>query len=371
MSLKIFHTADLHIGMKFNGYPEGIREQLVEARSGVLDKMIEMANAMQCNLFVVAGDLFNNIRITKGNVERVAESFDAFNGECALIIPGNHDYDNGMIDLWNWFKAKKKDKVLYMNKERPFILEQYGLDAVVYPAPCHSKHSDKNNIGWIKEIGQFDPKLFHIGIAHGALEGISPDMERKYFFMSERELRSIPMDIWLLGHTHVDYPKEDTLRNWRIFNPGTPEPDGLDCGHGGHAWVITIDSDNAIKAEKVTTGIYRFYDMKIRINDDEDLHSLKDIILKENSKKTVTRITLQGRVSRDAFNQRQETYNELYDKTAYTIIEDSDLCIKITKDTIDSEFTVGSFPHRFLSELAEDDEALQIAYELIQGVREC
>ena len=43
----------------------------------------------------------------------------------------------------------------------------------------------------------------------------------------------------------------------------------------------------------------------------------------------------------------------------------------MTEEIIDKEFTSGSFPHRFLNELADDDEALQIAYELIRGVEGC
>lgn len=371
MSLKIFHTADLHIGMKFNSYPDSIRDCLIEARFDVLDKMVQMANDQQCNLFVIAGDLFNSINILKRDIDRVTKSLDEFNGECILIMPGNHDYDNGMIDLWSRFKKNITDKILYINEEKPFLLKQYGLDVIAYPAPCHSKHSDVNNIGWIKDNEEFAPQLYHIGIAHGALEGISPDMENNYYFMSKKELEDIPVDVWLLGHTHVSYPENDIVNVWKIFNPGTPEPDGLDCSHEGHAWVITIDKDKSVKAQKVTTGIYRFYDEQFQINDDEELYKIKANILKDNPDKKVARITLKGRVSREAFNCRQELYNELYGKTAHTFIDDSELGIKVTKEIIDREFTSGSFPHRFLNELADDDEALQIAYELIQEVREC
>lgn len=371
MPLKIFHTADLHIGMKFNSYPDSVRDCLIEARFDVLDKMIEMANDRQCNLFAVAGDLFNNINILKRDIHRVIKSLDEFNGECVLIMPGNHDYDNGMINLWDTFKKNMSDKILYLNEESPFSLERYGLDVMVYPAPCHSKHSDVNNIGWIKDNKEFAPGLCHIGIAHGSLEGISPDMDKNYYFMSKKELEDIPVDIWLLGHTHVDYPENDTVNAWKIFNPGVPEPDGLDCGHGGYAWVITINADKSVKAEKVATGIYRFYDEQFRINDDEDLHKIKDTILRDNPDKKVVRLTLEGRVSRDAFNDRLKLYEELHDKTACALIDDSGLGIKVTEEIIDKEFTLDSFPHRFLYELADDNEALQIAYELIQGVKGC
>jgi exonuclease SbcD len=81
LSLKIFHTADLHIGMKFNSYPDSIRDCLIEARFDVLNKMVQMANDQQCNLFVIAGDLFNSINILKRDIDRVIKSLDEFNGE--------------------------------------------------------------------------------------------------------------------------------------------------------------------------------------------------------------------------------------------------------------------------------------------------
>ena len=74
-------------------------------------------------------------------------------------------------------------------------------------------------------------------------------------------------------------------------------------------------------------------------------------------------------MSAEAFENRQELYNELFDKMAHVIVHDSELGIKVTKEAIDKEFTSGSFPHQFLNELTDDDEALQIAYELIQEVK--
>lgn len=277
MQLKIFHTADLHIGMRFNNYPDNIRENLIKARFDVLDKMIQMANDKQCNLFVVAGDLFNNINIPVRDIDSVVKSLDEFNGECVLVMPGNHDYDNGMISLWNRFKKNITGKILYVNEERPYSLKNYGLDVVAYPAPCHSKHSDVNNIGWVKDMDEFAPEFYHIGVAHGSLEDISPDMEKNYFFMSRKELEDIPVDVWLLGHTHISYPENPFVSDWKIFNPGTPEPDGLDCRHEGYAWVITINKDKSVKAEKVSTGIYRFYDREFRVDGDEEFYKINDL----------------------------------------------------------------------------------------------
>ncbi|MGI6453670.1 MAG: metallophosphoesterase [Syntrophomonadaceae bacterium] len=82
MPIKIFHTADLHIGMKFNNYQEPIRTKLQQVRLEVLKKMLLKANEENCNLFVVAGDLFHNIKgINKKTIVQTAEYMEEFQGE--------------------------------------------------------------------------------------------------------------------------------------------------------------------------------------------------------------------------------------------------------------------------------------------------
>ena len=369
LTIKIFHTADLHIGMKYNRYPDGIKNELVDARLDVLDRLIRMANDEECNIFAIAGDLFNGLKASRKNIDRVIESLNAFSGECVVVIPGNHDYDNGMIDLWNTFNSHITEKIIYMNEEKPYDLNEYGLEAVMYPAPCHSRHSDVNNIGWIKGEIPLEPSLYHIGIAHGALEGISPDIDKSYYYMSNSELEATAVDVWLLGHTHVTYPEMDTIKSHRIFNSGTPEPDGFDCRHEGHAWIISIDEDKEVNARQVITGKYRFIDEVFNIKEDEDLYRLKDLILQDNPERKIMRITLEGRISSEVYSNKQAIYNELRSSLAHLIVNDSNLSIKVSKDIIEKEFTNGSFPYHFLNALANDDEALQIAYELVKEVK--
>lgn len=369
MSIKIFHTADLHIGMKFNGYPDSIKSKLQQSRSDVLPKMVQLANEENCNLFVIAGDLFHSINgIDKKTIAQAAQALEAFQGECVLVMPGNHDYDNDMIDLWKSFNKNASEKVLYLNQEIPVSLADYGLNITVYPAPCHSKHCDSNNIGWIMDQ-DIDPQQINIGIAHGSLEGISPDMDLSYFYMSMRELERLPMDVWLLGHTHVAYPLHQSIKEWRIFNPGTPEPDGLDCSHSGNAWIITVDEQKKVSAERVKTGIYRFLDQELAITGSDDLDQLESYLLGNHPGTTIARIHLNGRVKADTFNYRQDILRKIEQELAYLIMDDSNLGIKITTDKINQEFTGGSFPQQFLSALSDDEEALQMAYELIMGVR--
>ena len=369
MPLKIFQTADLHIGMKFNNYPEPIKGALQLARIDSLKNMVKIADQYGCNLFVISGDLFNGISgIDKKTILSVVTTLESFQGQCVLVMPGNHDYDNDMVDQWNSFKSKSSDKILFVNHEKPYSLADYDIDAVVYPAPCHSKHSSTNNLGWIKKQ-DIDKSPVNIGIAHGAIIGISPDMDSNYFNMTQDELNNIPMDVWLLGHTHITYPAKASVTQWKIFNPGTPEPDGLDCKHRGSAWIISIDDNKAVTAETVSIGNYQFVDRNYTVTQREDLDAIRTDLLTDEPMRTVARIHIRGNVEEDVFGYRQQVYKDIDDAIGYLIIDDSDLGIKITKEKINKEFSDGSFPQQLLSALSEDDEALQLAYELIAEVR--
>lgn len=370
MAIKILHTGDLHIGMKFNSYPEHISEQLIEARLDVLDRLVAMANNKQCNILAVAGDLFNKITVPKREIEKVIDKLEQFAGDCVLVLPGNHDYDNGMVDLWDAFKKKQSDKILVLNENKAYSLKNFDLDVAVYPAPCNSKQSSENNLGWIKKAQKTDEAL-HIGIAHGALAGLSPDLNQQYYLMSEGELYALSMDLWLLGHTHIPYPNQAVVTQGNIFNAGTPEPDGLDCNHTGFAWLIELDDNKNIKAERLDTGNYRFIDTEDVINDKNSFAEIKNKYLNDKADTTILRLKLKGRIEQDLFREKENIYKEIENSVTYLIIDDSELGVKINGDMIDNEFTVGSFPHQFLKELFQesDEEALQIAYEMIQEVK--
>ncbi len=371
VGLKILHTGDLHIGMKFNSYPELIRDQLIKARFNVLQTLVNKANNEQCNILAVAGDLFDKITVPKKDIEKALSILEGFAGDCILILPGNHDYDNGMVELWDFFKKKHSDKVILINENRVYSLESHDLDVAIYPAGCNRKHSKQNNLGWIKEISKQPEAKWHIGLAHGALEGVSPDMSQQYFFMTTRELEELPIDIWLLGHTHAPYPAQSSVTGNKIFNAGSPEPDGMDCTHSGHAWLLEIDEKKNVTAELINSGTYRFIDTTAMIEDGSSFESIKRRCLKDGADTTLLRLKLKGRIDQDLFRQKESFYKELESKLAYLKIDDTELGVKITGDIIDSEFTSGSFPHQFLNELFSDgdEDALQIAYELIQGVK--
>lgn len=371
MGLRLFLTADLHLGMKFANYPE-VQSELSEARFTTFERLIEIANSQKCQLFVVAGDLFERVTLAKRDVIMAAQIISEFEGNLAVVLPGNHDYISpGQTNLWVVFSENASGNVVVLSQPKPYPLRHYDLDVTLYPAPCTAKHSDHNLLSWIKSEPK-DPEIkYHIGIAHGSLEGVSLDFDQRYYPMTTAELLECGLDLWLIGHTHVQHPTTPGKFD-KIFNPGTPEPDGLDCLHEGRAWILEVDEQKQIHAKSVSSGQYRFKRETLNIAKDTNIDDMHKRFDPSDYGQTVLHLKMTGRLPEDQYRNLGRLQEAIRQNVFYLQCDDSNVTREITHQDIDREFAEGSFPHILLSELSKrkDFEALQVAYEILQQAKQ-
>lgn len=372
MDLKVLHTGDLHLGMTYQGrgYPDALRESLVESRFRALEQLVETANREKCQLFLVAGDLFHRDDVSRVTIEKAALALARFGGNCLAVLPGNHDFLGEPGPLWGTFREKAPDHLVLLAKTEPYPLEEFGLEAVLYPAPCHQKHSEKNRLGWIRELEERPRGRWHLGVAHGSLRGLSPDFDSRYFPMEEEELRGLGMHHWFLGHTHGRYPREEQVEGSPFAFCGTPEPDGFDCRHGGSAWITGLDSQGNVKSRAISPGKYRFREIQREISGAGELEELVQE-LSRGGETTLVKLGLTGSLEREEFFSRQEYYGRLEQSLAYLELDDYQLAAQITSRDIEEEFPRDSFPFQLLNRLVEKGEpkALQKAYEMVKKVK--
>ncbi|MBW1953490.1 MAG: DNA repair exonuclease [Deltaproteobacteria bacterium] len=373
MALRLLHTADLHLGMKFAGrYPPEVRERLVQARFETLGGLVETANAAGADLFLIAGDLFHDQNVALRDIRAAAQALDRFLGRAVLVLPGNHDFlQEGKCPLWDRFQEYAGDRVVLLSEPRPYPLADYDLPVVIYPGPCTAKHSSENAIGWIRQRAK-DLEGWHIGVAHGSLEGTSPDFQGNYYPMTRKELERTGLDLWLLGHTHLRVPDLDQGRDSRILIPATPEPDGFDCRHPGHAWLIELQADGSLFYRSLVTGRHCFSVQEAEVSSEDDLNLLRARFQRFNPECDLVKLFLRGYLPGELYDRRGTLLEELRRQVLYLEPDFTALYRRIGAEDIDREFTEGSFPHRLLTRLAQaagDPRALQLAYELIQEVR--
>jgi DNA repair exonuclease SbcCD nuclease subunit len=368
MSLKIYHCADLHLGLRFARYPDEVSARLREARFATLERMVDQANREGCDLFVVAGDLFDHLKVPQRDVARAAKILAGFE-RVAAVLPGNHDFHAGPTDeFWKRFELPEHGRLLLLDRYRPYPLQDLGVDAVLYPSHCNEKRSENRNaLAWLEGAERL-PGLYQIGIAHGSFEGLSPDLEGDYFPMTAAELERCRLDLWLLGHIHVQHPPKASATH-RIFYSGTHEPDGLDCRHEGKAWLIELSPDKAVAARSLSTGECRFLDEAAEVRSRDDLEGLLARYPKETSATLVLRLRLTGSLPKADFERVAPVLEELRSRVLSLQPDFSALSLALTPADIDRDFAQGSFSHRLLTELSrgeDDHEALQAAYELLR-----
>lgn len=370
--LRILLTGDNHIGLRYAGHEASA--ELAAARIDAFAGMVEAANENGCELFVVAGDLFERLRgIAKRDVKAVVDALSRFNGTVA-VLPGNHDYYSPDAKLWQDFSdcAQSADNIMLLKEYRPYRVSAGDNDVVLYPALCTSMHSapGENNLGWIKEA-EIDPSVFNIGIAHGALEGETIDSEGLYFLMSRPELEAIPVDVWLIGHTHVPFPAlTDSFTNaGRIFNAGTHVQTDVNCSCAGQSFIIELSDDKSVRARQVETGNLRFYRKSIALSPE----TMEDTLRRELSAfsdNSVVDLRLSGSVTMDEYDTRHNLLEDLLVRFIEGTYSDAELSRLISEEIIDAEFAETSFAAGFLKDLLDEPKEAQLAYELLKSLGE-
>ena len=374
MKVKIFVTGDNHFGKKYDRYQD-IKSILIESRFDALKRMIAKAEAEGCELFVVTGDLFDSINTAKSEVEKAVKILGSFSGT-VLILPGNHDYYTGSEKVWNYYDKVSQNypNIVLLNELKTYDFDIDEENVVIYPAFCNSKHSEENRLGWIKNT-DIDTNKINIGIAHGAIKGLTPDNNNEYFLMTETELNDIGVDAWLIGHTHVPYPRDlkessDTVGH-KIFNAGTHEQTDLANNTEGLGFIITIEKSDGkakVSARKYISGRVRYYNVDISLSPADDIEKTLKKAVSEYDKNSVIRANIRGRVKPSEYEDRGSVYEKIGKVFLAFETDDDELSEEITTEKIRSEFAETSFTAHFLEEI-DDPVELQMAYELVKELR--
>ncbi len=371
--MKIFVTGDNHIGKKYANHSK--KKEIVAKRTDALRRMVETANNEGCKLFAVTGDLFENTNnVAQKQIKAVVDALSDFNGTVA-VIPGNHDYYDEKAEVWKAFKdcAADTDNILVTTEYKPYELDE--LDAVIYPAFCDKPHSEQgeNRLGWIKKVKFPDDGKLLIGMAHGAVEGESLDREGEYFMMTREELNDIPVDIWLIGHTHVPFPndltEEFTARREKIFNAGTHVQTDVSNNTEGQCLIIEIDAQKSIRAKKYVSGGLRFYRKKVALTAGNMERELTDAV-KDLGSNSVVEMIIGGSVSDEEYSDRDKIINGVLGRFLEYSYSDDGLTRLITKELVEKEFPAVSLAARLLNGLLDDPCEAQLAYDLINEIKE-
>lgn len=373
--IKVVVTGDNHFGKKYNSFPE-IREKLINSRLQSFKTIIDIANEEGADFLVITGDLFDNEnRIEDALIKEVARTLSKFFGT-VLVLPGNHDFYSGNEPLWETFKNEILGTEIIFLSDFVEVSQKIGDEEVVfYPALCDSKHSRENRLSFIKNK-KIDGSKINIGIAHGAIKGLTPDINGEYFTMTEEELIDTGLDLWLLGHTHISYPRlseEESLCEYKIFNPGTHEQTDYANNTEGNFFILNIEKyqgSSKIYARRKRSGRINFYNLELSLTLEDDFSKKIEELISDKDDNSIIRINISGLVKKDDYRLKSEIYNSLFERFLSYSVNDHRLISEINKEDIEKEFASTSFVAKFMEKFTDDPLERQMAYEIINKCKE-
>ena len=372
--LRIFLTGDNHIGLKYASHEKA--EVLAQKRIDAFGPMVRRANDEACDLFVISGDLFDRTsNIGRKTVRELLKYLSGFRGT-VVVLPGNHDFYDDDAAVWKDFRDEigRYDNIMLLTGYEPKSVPMDDREVVLYPAFCTERHSrpGQNNLGWIKKEAIFPDSVYRIGLAHGAIEGVSIDQEGAYFQMSPEELEKIPVDVWLIGHTHVPYPKdltEEYRDAGKIFNAGSHVQNDVNTNTEGLCFIIEITDDKKVRAKKFVSGNLRFYRIPVAVTAGNMKEEL-DRAVQGLGKDSVVELLISGAVTDEEYRNRSGITDSVLSGFIEGSCTDRRLSRLITEDLIDAEFPETGIASRLLKSLLDNPREAQLAYDLLKEMEE-
>ncbi len=375
MPIKIIHTADNHLGITYQKYPDEVRKRLLQERFDALKALVDEGNSRDAHFLVIAGDLFDRTNVQKNIVDDAVNVLKVFEGEAVLVLAGNHDHLDSLTgsdkeQLWQRFqKAAEGSRVHALVKTQVEKFEIDGQAVHFYPCPCPTKTGTEHVIGWI-DSAEKQPDAIRIGIAHGNVEGLGLDNDHRYFNMTEQVLRAAGMHTWLLGHIHVAAPAPGISGRQTFYMAGIHTPDSVKCTRGGHAWYLEIEADGSIKHHSLQPAKVDFKRITRELMHGNDIEALRQECQKLDLSSTVLDLQLTGRLADEDLRLLTNTIGIMRDQCLH-LSDELSIHPVLDAAAIEKLFPKETLPYRLLTALATDEKDpgdVHLALELINEI---
>ena len=249
--MKILHSADWHLDAPMSGKSEEQARFLRQELSKLPEKIITLAKAENCDMILLAGDLFDGA-YTQDSFRKVYKALEEVKIP-VFITPGNHDFcqPNSPYLAENW-------------PENVHIFKHAAMEAVALPnLDCTVYGAGYEAMDCAALLENFRAECdskWRIGILHADATNTSSP----YCPVSPQQVRLSGLHYLALGHIHKNgsFRSGDAVCAW----PGCPMGHGYD--ETGIKGVLLLELSDEIKAEFRPLDTPRFYDETVEVGSD-------------------------------------------------------------------------------------------------------
>jgi DNA repair exonuclease SbcCD nuclease subunit len=296
--VRFLHTADWQIGMTRHYLSVEAQPRFTAARTDVVRRLGEVADAQGCDFVVVAGDVFEHNQLTPQTVRRTLEALRAVPVP-VFLLPGNHDH-LGPMSIWSSALLREELPPHVRVLDRPGLHEvSPGVELVA--APWVGKHPDGDPVaGVLADLGPAPEGVVRVLVGHGAVDLLDADRRTASAIAVAPLLRALDegrVHYVALGDRHST---TQVGADPAVWYSGAPEPTSWREDRPGEVLVVEISpgppqgrAQVEVTPHRVARWTYRSVDRHLGADDDLDLLDAELDALPDKDR-TVLRLGLRG-----------------------------------------------------------------------------
>jgi len=291
--LRFVHTSDVHLDTSFAGagLPARIGNRKREAIRAVFKRIMRDARSLPADLVLIAGDLFEQERITPDTVAFLKQHFEALHPIPVFISPGNHDpYMAGSP-----YREESWPSNVHIFKEEHFHSVELpepgirvtglGFNRTRVPDRC------------FRTLPVLPDDCCNIVLAHGSEVGRLPAGQTAHIPFTADEITGKNVAYCALGHYHQQRAVQHTADSTPIWYSGVPEGRGWD-EEGDCGYLVGKVEDGAARVTPVVCSRFPFRTMNVDCEGFASREQIVEAVLAKQSgvfdENTILRVRLLG-----------------------------------------------------------------------------
>jgi exonuclease SbcD len=283
--IKILHTADHQLGIKFSGFGERGGQLRLAVRES-LKTSVDLALAEAVDLVLIAGDLFDSNAVSKNLVDETLRQLKRLDPIPVCILPGTHDcYDASSV-----YRRPEFHHISHIHVMTDEIdsVSFEKLELTVYGKANQGPKGTESPLAGLQKTS--DTK-YHVAMAHGEM-AIEGKFSGDYYPVTSGEIAGSGMHYIALGHWHrcADFSHGPV----KAFYCGAPETLRFEEGEdSGFVLLVSID-ESWTQVDKKRVGKFSWKTIDLTTDDLENEDELIEKIRKYADHNSLLQVRLKG-----------------------------------------------------------------------------
>ncbi|MDP8257753.1 MAG: metallophosphoesterase [Candidatus Alcyoniella australis] len=289
MSVRVLHTADLHLGasmVQFGEFADQRRDDFAATFERIVDRAIEG----QADILAIAGDLFDRNAAPQRVIERVRRGCERLEaaGVVCVLVPGTHDGVDASDAIYRTINLPGAIVLMDPRCESPVPLTVRDQRINLYGLAARPGTENP-----LSSMARRDLPGLHLGLLHATLVRAPQwQVPTRDVPVTAEQLADLGLDYVALGHLHRQQTVEHEGRLVAAYC-GSPEgKDFTENGPRAFLWVELSAGGARIQSENCQTR--QLAAVEVEQSDVESLDQAVDAAVTACGEASICRVTLRG-----------------------------------------------------------------------------